>query len=252
MLLLFASLFTSQYSHSRRAWYQSRTPVSTLRLVTNYVPLHVSTSYSSASIDPPARGTPPYYAKRLGGASGLAHLYLEAGLLHLEGAASLLTSSSSTALSSLRSSEPYHALALRETGTEGWRRDREAARRYFERAKALDPGLDIPVLPAEGEEPSNDKDQRPTGATDVRSTAPSTSAASRTSSRRDTHENTDATSKPKRRRKEKEDHNDSILGRSTPADADLWYLYVPGVVGAVIAVGVVGALSLTSWRKSQA
>jgi thiamine pyrophosphokinase len=33
-----------------------------------------------------------------------------------------------------------------------------------------------------------------------------------------------------------------------------WYLYVPGLVGAgtaLLVVGVIGALSLTSWRKNQ-
>jgi len=140
---------TEAFEYLIRAWHQSRIPVSTLKLVTHYIPLQASTSPSST--EPMIQGTSSYFVDRLGGVSGQAQLYLEAGLLHLEGAASLLMSSSSTALSSLRSSEPYHALAFRESGTEGWRRDREAARRYFERAKSLDPTLDVPVLPSEGD-----------------------------------------------------------------------------------------------------
>jgi hypothetical protein len=212
--------------------------------VTHYIPLQASTSLSS--IEPIAKETPSYFVDRLGGVPGQAQLYLEAGLLHLEGAASLLLSSSSTALSSLRSSEPYHALASRESGTEGWRRDRETARRYFERAKILDPTIDVPVLPSEGDESTSEKGRR---SIEVRSTAPSTSGVSRASSQKDTQEKDAVAAKPKRRRKEKDGLEDSLLDH---VDSDLWYLYLPGVVGAVIAVGIVGALSLTSWRKSQA
>ena len=218
--------------------------MSTLKLVTNYIPLQASTSVSST--EPMTKGTPSYFVDRLGGASGQAQLYLEAGLLHLEGAASLLMSSSSTALSSLRSSEPYHALALRENGTEGWRRDREAARRYFERAKSLDPTLDVPVLPSEGDEFTIEKVRK---GIEVRSTAPSTSGASRASSQKDAQEKDEVAVKSKRRRKGKDGLEESMLEH---LDSDMWYLYLPGVVGAVIAVGIVGALSLTSWRKSQA
>ncbi|KAF8512258.1 hypothetical protein JB92DRAFT_2929264 [Gautieria morchelliformis] len=228
-----------------RAWHQSRIPVSTLKLVTHYIPLQASTSLSST--EPIAKGNPSYFVDRLGGVPGQAQLYLEAGLLHLEGAASLLLSSSSTALSSLRSSEPYHALASRESGTEGWRRDRETARRYFERAKMLDPTIDVPVLPSEGDESRSEKGRR---SIEVRSTAPtSTSGVSRASSQKDTQEKDAVAAKPKRRRKEKDGPADSMLDH---VDSDMWYLYLPGVVGAVIAVGIVGALSLTSWRKSQA
>ena len=227
-----------------RAWHQSRIPVSTLRLVAHYIPLQASTSVSSTETI--KKETFSYFVDRLGGITGQAQLYLEAGLLHLEGAASLLMSSSSTALSSLRSSEPYHTLALRESGTEGWRRDREAARRYFERAKSLDPTLDVPVLPSEGEELIGEKERK---GIEVRSAAASTSGASRASSQRDIQEKDDATMKPKRRRKDKDGLGESML---EDMDNDMWYLYLPGVVGAVIAVGIVGALSLTSWRKSQA
>ncbi|KAF8591133.1 hypothetical protein K439DRAFT_1650933 [Ramaria rubella] len=215
-----------------RAWHQNRTSLATMRLVSTYVPLQTVTPNSSPEVI--AKGTPAYFVNRIG----------EAGLLHLEGAASLLMYSSSTALSSLRSSEPFHAVALHESGTEGWRRDREAARRYFERAKLLDPTVDVPVLPLEGEETGSEKERK---GMEIRSAAPS--VASRGSSRRDTHEIGVPDIAPKRRRKERLD--DSSMLDSDHVESDMWYLYLPGVVGAVIAVGVVGALSLTSWRKSQ-
>lgn len=210
--------------------------------MTHYIPLQASTSVSSTETI--TRGTLSYYVDRLGGVSGQAQLYLEAGLLHLEGTASLLMSSSSTALSSLRSTEPCYALALRESGTEGWCRDREAARRYFERAKLLDPTVDVPVLPSEVDEGTIEKGRK---GIEVRSTPPSISGASKASSQKDIQEKDEAPANPKRRRKDG-------LGESMleDLDNDVWYLYLPGVVGAVIAVGIVGALSLTSWRKSQA
>ncbi|KAF8525848.1 hypothetical protein BU17DRAFT_41320 [Hysterangium stoloniferum] len=221
-----------------RAWHQSRIPVSTLRLVTNYIPLQVS------STDPILRDSASYYINRLGGTSGQAQLYLQAGLLHLEGSASLLLSSSSTALSSLRSSEPFHHPTLRESGTETWRRDREAARRYFERAKLLDATLDVPILPDDSKETGN---ERAFGSPSVRSTPPSISAVSRASSRKDTPEKGENNIISKRRRRDKTPEKPML----EPVENDMWYLYLPGVVGAVIAVGVVGALSLTTWRKNQ-
>jgi len=226
-----------------RSWHQSRIPVSTLRLVTNYIPLQVSTPQSST--EPVTRGSPAYYARRIGGPSGLAQLYLEAGLLHLEGSASLLLATSHSALSSIRSSEPFHHPTLRESGTETWRRDREAARRYFERTRLLDTSLDVPVLPTEGEESGSERERK---EIEARSTPPSISAASRASSRRDTQEKVDVPSIPPTRRRREKSLEEPLI---EPVDNDLWYLYLPGVLGAVLAVGVVGALSLTSWRKSQ-
>ena len=84
---------------------------------------------------------------------------------------------------------------------------------------------------------------------EVRSTPPSTSGPSRASSQKDAQEKDEAVVKPRRRRKGKDGLEDSMFEH---LDGDMWYLYLPGVVGAVIAVGIVGALSLTSWRKSQA
>ncbi|KIO09276.1 hypothetical protein M404DRAFT_132603, partial [Pisolithus tinctorius Marx 270] len=88
------------------------------------------------------RGTLSYYVQCIGGAAGLGQLYLEAGLLHLEGAASVVLSASYATLSSIR--VPPHPQP--ENGAEAWKRDRDAAGRYFDRARAMNPDLDIPVI----------------------------------------------------------------------------------------------------------
>jgi len=192
------------------------------------------------------RGT-PYFADRLGGPPGQAQLYLEAGLLHLEGIAALLISSSSTILSSVRSSDPFYHPSLRETGTETWRRDRDTARKYFERARALDASLDVPVLPNDGEESGSERERDRKASV---SGPTSVSAMSRASSKHELREKEEPlTVPPKRRRRERAIEGTSLV--DPDPNSDLWYLYLPGVVGAVIAVGVVGALSLTSWRKGQ-
>lgn len=215
------------HTDDRRAWHQSRIPLSTLRLVSTYIPLHIT--------EPISHG---YFVDRLGGPVGQAQVYLEAGLLHLEGTASLLLSTSAaTALSSIRSADPFQH--LRESGTDTWRRDRETARRYFERAKALDPSLEVPVLPSEG---NMDEWGGGGGGLEHRSSGPASVS-----------EKEEATTviAPRRRKREQPPVEDTLQVDASSSGSDLWYLYLPGVVGAILAVGVVGALSLTSWRKNQ-
>ena len=102
----------------------------------------------------------------MGGAQQLAQLYLENGLLHLEGTASTLLNSSYVGLASLRT--PTLSASVTSgaggvssfgfgsnlgvgtmDGSEVWRRDQELARRYFDRARDLCPGLDVPLLPGD-------------------------------------------------------------------------------------------------------
>ncbi|PIL29777.1 hypothetical protein GSI_07982 [Ganoderma sinense ZZ0214-1] len=165
-----------------RAWHQARLPSAAIRLATHYLPLttivpdefvdasvgtihpepiSTPTPQSSAlqltttSLPVPSRGTPEYYIFRLGGPQGLAQLFLAAGLLYLEGTATSLLLSSYAGLSSLRS--PFtmsgpptsHAPGTSADGATAWRRDREQAARFFVRARALSPALDVPLLPAE-------------------------------------------------------------------------------------------------------
>lgn len=110
----------------------------------------------------------------------------------------------------------------------------------------LCPSLDVPTLPAdqsnggEGEEmnlvmpsielhPSEEKEQVAHGrkdTTDVKEAA-APSARSRTR---------------------------TLIEKDADGLDGAWYLYVPGLVGAgtaLLVVGVIGALSVSSWRKSQ-
>ncbi|EIW57311.1 uncharacterized protein TRAVEDRAFT_29444 [Trametes versicolor FP-101664 SS1] len=114
--------------------------------------------------EPPSLTVPPgteeYYLSRLGGAHGLAQLFLAAGLLHLEGTAPALLASSYAGLSALRA--PFAGPASLTTsagssagGVDAWRRDREHAARFFQRARTLNPALDVPLLPADPESEYN-------------------------------------------------------------------------------------------------
>lgn len=207
-----------------------------MRLVSHYLPLSGSYNVTNLPEEPAPRGTTPYYLQCIGGSRGLAQLYLEAGLLHLEGAASTLLSSSYSSLSSLR--VPSHQAS--ESGTEAWDRDREAASKYFDRARLLQPDLDIPALPqssmrggVELEMPSMDL-----GVLTPESIA----------SRESLHTDTEPPL-VRRRRKGKEEESlsaSSVVKKSDEVDNEGgWYYYIP----ALLVVGVVGALSFSSWSR---
>jgi len=174
----------------------------------------------------------------------VAQLYLEAGLLHLEGSASMLLTSSYSPLSSIRlpSQSQYISESSKDGSTAAWKRDREAARRYFDRARVLCPSLEVPVLPVEDKVPTDDDEATELGlrmpSVDVRVS----SEASQTRRRqKEGSQNKGLVEVPQRARR-----TDDLEGA--------WYLYVPGLVGAgtaLLVVGVVGALSFTSWRKNQ-
>jgi hypothetical protein len=202
-----------------------------MRLVSHYLPLH-----SSLNLDIPAqqapRGTLAYYLQCIGGSRGLAQLYLEAGLLYLEGAATTLLSSSFSSLSSIRL--PTHS-QVGDGGTEAWKRDREIAARYFERARMLQPSLEIPALPHENT-PAHDADELEMPSIEV---GPGESGQ------------TDPDTPTVRRRRKKEemtlfdDHGDEGVDNT-------WYLYIPGLVGAgtaLLAVGIIGVLSFSTWSR---
>jgi hypothetical protein len=228
----------------RRAWLQARTRVATVRLVSHYVPARVSIEPLPAGLGP-VPGTNAYYVHCLGGPRGLAQLYLDAGLLHLEGAANALLSSSASTLSSIR----MPARSSSDISTEAWRRDRDAAGRYFERARALDPDLKVPVLPPEAdpsavpqsrvelEMPSLDIHREPSAPGSMHS-GQSNAENSTPAVRR-------------RRRKAESTMVDDTKGNEVD---NTWYLYLPGLVGAgtaIVVFGVVGALSFSNWRRGQ-
>lgn len=211
----------------RRAWHLSHVPTATMKLVAHYLPLKKTLGVDAHTYRPqehPLRGTPAYYLQCIGGPTGLAQLYLEAGMLHLDGAASNLKKSFHSSLTSLRVPQQSDVI---DGGTEAWKRDREAARRYFDRARTLQPNLDIPTLPPSAEE-TNSHEELEMPSIDV------------------------VTSSPVRRRRKKEET--ALLDKHEKAyDIDnTWYLYIPGLVGAgtaLVVVGVIGALSFSSWSR---
>lgn len=206
-----------------------------MRLASHYLPV-ASTYDFRVSENAEPRGTTAYHLQCLGGQRGLAQLYVDAGLLHLEGAATTLLSVSYSSLSSLR--VPLHA-QVGEGGTEAWMRDRSAAAEYFERAQLLDPTLEIPVLPQV--EPRYHAEELEMPYIDIDASEPG--------SRSDVSHYKDA---DLRRRKKKEDV--SLFNNSVGQDdADnTWYVYIPGLVGAgtaLLVVGIVGVLSLSNWSR---
>jgi hypothetical protein len=214
-----------------------------MRLVSHYIPLRsVPDSLALSSKEDAERGQTTYYIESLGGSPGLAQLYLEAGLLHLEGAAFMLLTNSYSPLSSIRlpSHSQYLSNPSEGGSTAAWKRDREAARRYFEQAQLLCPTLEVPALPAEDDESPDDE------ATELGLRMPSvnlrtSSEDNRGRTQKEGAQNREVVEIPQRARR-----TDDLDGA--------WYLYVPGLVGAgtaLLVVGVIGALSFSSWRKNQ-
>lgn len=213
-----------------------------MRLVSHYLPVG-ETAHITETSEKPARGTIQCYYRAIGGSRGLAQLYLEAGLLHLEGAASTLLAASYSSLSSIRI--PLHA-QIGEGGAEAWRRDREAAARFFDRARALYPGLDIPALPKDGEMEL----EMPTMI--LAPSAPESEFSKEEIQTDSEHE------VPIIRRRRKPLDKEASLFQPNKGNGDLenvdgaWYLYVPSIIGAgtaLLVVGIVGALSFSNWSR---
>lgn len=206
-----------------RAWHQARVPSATMRLTTHYFSSQISYDFVESS-EQAARGTTTYYLQCIGGPTGLAQLYLEAGLLHLEGAAKPLLSTSYSTLSSIRMPPQPPA---GEGGNDAWNQDREAASRYFDRARTLQPNLDVPVIPLESapelEMPS--MEMHPSAPASVYS----------------------GDSLPDiglRRRLKKEEMTLKLDETKADDIDDSWYLYVPGLIGAGTALLVVGVFAV--------
>jgi len=231
----------SAFEYFLRAWRKAHVPSATMRLVSHYLPSdQVTPSVLSELSEKPVRGTFAYYVKSIGGTRGLAQLYLEAGLLHLEGAASTLLAASYSSLSSIRI--PLHA-QIGEGGAAAWRRDREAAAKFFDSARALYPGLDIPALPAEGE---------------LELEMPTMNLVHPASDSEPLKEEFLTDSEPDaalRRRRKALEREHALMDKSRSGLDDMdgpWYLYVPGIIGAgtaILVVGIVGALSFSTWSR---
>ncbi|KAI0033561.1 hypothetical protein K488DRAFT_47484, partial [Vararia minispora EC-137] len=208
-----------------RAWLHARAPSAAMRLVSYYVPLHVMPVDLSSL---PEHDRTAYCVRMLGGVRALAQLYLDAGLMHLEGTASALLSSSHSPLASIRIPERSSSITISAGGAAAWRRDREAARRYFERARALAPDLDVPLLLPESDVSAATDDMKlemPSVDVEIDVAPPA--------------------------RRHKEAGKDGL--RDTQ-DSMEWYLYIPGLIGAgtaLLVVGIVGAIGFSSWRRNQ-
>jgi hypothetical protein len=215
-----------------------------MRLTKDYLPTQIPLEHLQAD-EQALRGSPAYYFECIGKSEGLAQLYLEAGLLQLEGAASALLCSSYATLSSSRMRQRRPPS---ESDGEAWRRDREAASRYFDRAKSLQPNLDVPLLPPQGE------DLRGGHELEMPTIELNPSAPESVYSGEESHPDADPPTMRRRRKKE-----ELVLfhdQEARVADMDnAWYLYIPGLVGAgtaLLVVGVIGALSFSTWRRNQA
>lgn len=229
-----------------------------MKLVAHYFPLAVpldsSVTLVSETNSPPVKGSATYHHHCIGGGTGLARLYVEAGSLYLEGAADLLLSSTYSALSSIRSST---STVQADGGIARWRRDRDSARKYFERARTLDPDLEVPVVPPEiGEEPGSETELLMPSieiktTVGTRGTPRGGSTTGRTRGRT-------GTMRGKRSEMEESEVLASSLVKESSTmssayeDVDSpWYLIIPGLVGAGTALLVVTAIGLSSWRRSQ-
>ena len=245
-----------------RAYHHARNPSAVMRLVAYYFPLTAvfdpSPTPTSETYTSLVKGTAVYYYHCIGGGTGLARLYVEAGSLYLEGAAAILLSLSSTysALSSIRSST---STVQADGGVAGWRRDRDFARKYFERAKTLDPDLEVPVVPPEIGDELGSGTELLMPSIEIKTTVgtKSTPAGGSTTSKTRRRTGTVMGTGKGRETEESEVLASSMMKESSTmstghGDVDSpWYLIIPGLVGAGTALLVVTAIGLSSWRRSQ-
>lgn len=139
---------------------------------------------------------------------------------------------------------PIHA-QIGEGGAEAWKRDREAAAMFFDRARMLDPSLEIPSLVLT--DLGHDAEELEMPRIELGMSEPGSNISGIS------HIDSDTSGVRRRRKKEEIALFDNRMAK-TEVD-DTWYLYVPGLLGAgtaLLVVGIIGALSLSSWsRRSQ-
>ncbi|KAI6039768.1 hypothetical protein EDC04DRAFT_2867917 [Pisolithus marmoratus] len=196
-----------KYNMDPIAWHQGHHPSVTMKLVTHYLPPHPSLSYVKG-----------------------AELYLEAGLLHLEGAASVVLSASHAALSLIRvPPQPQPE------------QDRDAASCYFDCARAMNSDLDVPVIMDERSKQTrsvHELEMPSLGILHCHSAPESTYSGEGSIKQGWT--------------KDELIFIDDVKGKDDIDNA--WYLYIPSLVRAVtalLAAGAIGTLSLSSGRQNQ-
>ncbi|KAG8930930.1 hypothetical protein FRC02_003448 [Tulasnella sp. 418] len=201
-----------------RAWHAAHNPIAAMKLVSIYLPLSSTPQRTALDTSPPA-SLYTHYLHRIGGNKALATLYTEAGILHIEGLGTQLTASTSSALSA----SPF-SFGFSEYGSTLGGPDPDLAQRYFRRARALDPSIELPDLrKSELVMPSLDLDQ---SRTTVKTQMTSSQISNKEAKRR------------------------AGDGGNWNGEEDSWsYLYLPGLLGASVAVGIMGVISVTWWRN---
>ncbi|KAI6039971.1 hypothetical protein EDC04DRAFT_3089952 [Pisolithus marmoratus] len=191
-----------------RAWHQAHLPSTAIKSVTHYLPPHTSLSYVKEA-EENTRRTLSYYVRCIG-----------------EGAASVMPSASYETLSSIH----VPAQPQPENGAEAWQRDRDAASCYFDRARAMNSDLDIPVITDERSGQTRSVHELETTLLDI-SHHHSASASA-------------YSDEGQERAKDELIFIDDVKGKDNMDNA--WYLYVPSLVGAgtaLLVIGVIGALT---------
>lgn len=168
------------------------------------------------------------YLRRIGGNPELAKIYLEVGVLYMEGLGSTLASSTTTLAHA-----PF-ALGLSEFGPGAAGSDPDMAQRYFRRARSLDPTIEVPDLRSMRE---------PLAGVDL--VMPSLDVEKSTGTIKDEYgSETSMISEGGRKRK--------VRRKSLDWDEkEEWSaLYLPGLLGAGLAIGIVGVMSVSWWRNN--
>ena len=184
-----------------------------MKLATVYMPLH--TTPPRSAVVPSERGYEEY-VRRVGGNTGLARLYREVGILYLEGFGAALSASSPTPFS----------LSLSDVDQSPTGPDPESAKRYFHRAQLLDPTLEVPA----------------TG--DVKLVVPSAEVLHSTLTVKDEKSSAMRSSISSRSRKSTTESWRSDEGE------DWSSMYLPSLLGAGLAIGLVGIMSVSWWRTT--
>lgn len=245
----------------RRSWHLLHSPLATSRLVTHYLPLSLTVpelTTPTASRSPPLapqRGTVEYYVHCMGGNAGLAQLYLDAGLSHLEGTASRLQSTSYSPLSSIRSADT--SISRSESSMQTWKRDQECARKYFERVRQLAPSMEVPYVPPEIDIRGHDRRIHPSNSQregpDLQ--MPSIDMEEGGTIRPDHAQAVEALPESAVRiRKRRQEASKALVEHADQDEDNTWFLALPGLIGAgtaLLVVSVIGALSFQTWRKNQ-
>lgn len=197
------------------------------KLASIYLPLH-TTSQRSAIV--PSEHSYPRYLRRIGGNIGLARLYRTVGIIYMQGLGASISGSTSTL-----SNSPF-MLGLHDagdqSGTSVLTSDIDTAQRYFRRARVLDPSIDIPEARVER---VRDELRLVMPMIDVEESAATVKESDALSG--------SGIQSGSRRRKREDRYLDD--------DQDQWSaLYLPGLVGAGLAIGIVGIMSASWWRSN--